>query len=247
MKATEIAVIADVHGNADALAVVLADIARRGVQTVVNLGDNANGPLDPVRSVAMLRSSSAVHVRGNGDRMTGEGGATARKSALFARERLDDDTLQWLRELPTVVRGPGWIAFHATPASDEEYLLENVASGRPLIASESEILTRLGSVTESLVLCGHTHLQRVIRLADGRTILNPGSVGLPAYADDTSSPHVVEAGSPHARYAIARRDDGEWEVELHALVYDWKTTAATARAAGWGEWAQSLQTGRATL
>ena len=84
MQITEIAVIADVHGNAWALEAVLADITRRGVSTVVNLGDNANGPLAPARSVALLRATGAVHVRGNGDRMTGEGGASARGSGTWA-------------------------------------------------------------------------------------------------------------------------------------------------------------------
>jgi predicted phosphodiesterase len=247
MNAFEMAVIADVHGNADALAVVLADIARRGVKNVVNLGDNANGPLDPARAVALLQACDAIHVRGNGDRMTGEGGATARKSALYARERLDDRALRWLRELPMVVRGDDWVAFHATPASDEEYFLENVADGKTVLANDAEISSRLGSVSESLVLCGHSHIPRVVRLRDGRTVLNPGSIGLPAYADDAPSPHVVETGSPHARYAIARRADTRWEVELHALVYDWNSAATAARAAGWSEWARILETGRASF
>jgi hypothetical protein len=42
-------VIANVHDNAWALEAVLGDIARRRAQTIVNLGDNANGPLDPAQ------------------------------------------------------------------------------------------------------------------------------------------------------------------------------------------------------
>jgi predicted phosphodiesterase len=239
----EIAVIADVHGNADALEVVLDDIARRGISTIVNLGDNANGPLDPMRAVQRLRDCGAIHVRGNGDRMTGEGGATARKSAVFARERLSEDHLRWLRELPTCVRGEGWFAFHATPINDEEYFLENVANGKTVLASDAEISARLGDGSDRLILCGHTHLPRLVCLPDGRTILNPGSVGLPAYTDDTPSPHVVEVGSPHARYAIARRLNHEWQIDFHALVYDWARTAARARAAGWLAWADYVETG----
>ena len=82
MNATEFAVIADVHGNAWALEAVLGDIARRGVKGIVNLGDNANGPLDPARSVELLRGCDAIHVRGNGDRMTGEARWTATRADL---------------------------------------------------------------------------------------------------------------------------------------------------------------------
>lgn len=40
-----IAAISDIHGNLAALQAVLADIARRGVDTTVNLGDIVSGHL----------------------------------------------------------------------------------------------------------------------------------------------------------------------------------------------------------
>ena len=54
---TRFAVIADIHGNADALSAVLADIDRRGIGTVVNLGDHFSGPLaaaETARSAAAM-------------------------------------------------------------------------------------------------------------------------------------------------------------------------------------------------
>lgn len=243
MHSTELAVIADVHGNAWALEAVLQDIARRGVKAIVNLGDNANGPLDPRRSVELLRGCGAIHVRGNGDRMTGEGGAAARRSAMFARDRLDADALRWLRDLPAAVRGDDWIAFHATPRSDEEYFLENIADGKTVLASEPEIVARLGETGAMLVLCGHTHIPRQVRLDDGRLIVNPGSVGLPAYEDDSPVSHRVENGSPDARYAVVRRDSKGWTAELIRVPYDWPTAGAAARAAGWAAWARYVETG----
>lgn len=243
MDATELAVIADVHGNAWALEAVLGDMARRGVKAIVNLGDNANGPLDPARSVALLRGCRAAHVRGNGDRMTGEGGAAAGRSAMFARERLDADALRWLRELPLLLRGEGWIAFHASPRCDVDYVLENVAAGKTVLASRDEISARLDGADASLVLCGHTHVPRLVRLEDGRIVVNPGSVGLPAYEDDDPAPHVVETGSPDARYAIVRRDAVGWRVEFVSVPYDWRAAGAAARAAGWPAWARQVETG----
>ena len=41
--ATRIAVIADIHGNLPALEAVAGDIAARGIDRVVNLGDHASG------------------------------------------------------------------------------------------------------------------------------------------------------------------------------------------------------------
>jgi hypothetical protein len=45
-------------------------------------------------------------------------------------------------------------------------------------------------------------LQRAVRLPGGSLVVNPGSVGWPAYDDDRPAPPVMEAGSPHARYAV---------------------------------------------
>jgi predicted phosphodiesterase len=243
MNEAEFAVIADVHGNAWALEAVLADIAQHGVRGIVNLGDNANGPLDPARSVELLRGCSALHVRGNGDRMTGVGGDTATRSSIYARERLDEHALQWLRELPLTLMGDDWMAFHATPRSDTDYFLENIAAGKTVLAHRDEVAGRLGKTDASLILCGHTHIPRLVTLATGQIVLNPGSVGLPAYASGDPSPHVVETGSPDARYAIVRRDTARWRVEFLCVPYDWRAAVAHARAEGWEEWARNLETG----
>jgi hypothetical protein len=55
----------------------------------------------------------------------------------------------------------------------------------------------------------------------------------------------MEAGSPHARYAIVEREpDGSWSVELVSVDYDWNTAAATAAARDRPDWSVALRTGR---
>lgn len=240
---SRLAVIADVHGNARALEAVLADIRRRGVTQIVNLGDNANGPLDPAKCVALLREHVTVNVRGNGDRMVG-GDGEIRRSAQFARERLDAAAIAWLRELPHVHEGDGWTAFHATPTSDTDYLFEDVTAEGVRVRGAVEVAKRVRGVRGELLLSGHTHVPRELRLEDGRLVVNPGSVGLPAYDEAAPFPHKMEAGSPHARYAIAERDAKGWRVEFMSVDYDWMAAANEARANGWMEWARALETGR---
>jgi hypothetical protein len=77
-------------------------------------------------------------------------------------------------------------------------------------------------------------------------IVNPGSVGCPAYADDVPEEHVVENGSPDARFAIV----GPWggaspSVELVAVRYDAEAAAADALANGFRDWACWIATGHA--
>lgn len=45
----KVAVLSDVHGNADALAAVLVDIRQQSPDAIINLGDCFSGPLDVVQ------------------------------------------------------------------------------------------------------------------------------------------------------------------------------------------------------
>jgi predicted phosphodiesterase len=58
----QLAVIADIHGNLPALEAVLADIARRGCDLVVNLGDIVSGPLWPR---PLMKSTFSTNSRGS--------------------------------------------------------------------------------------------------------------------------------------------------------------------------------------
>jgi hypothetical protein len=75
--------------------------------------------------------------------------------------------------------------------------------------------------------------------------VNPGSVGLQAYAEVHPYPHTNENGSPHARYAIVEGTPSAWDVELLAVEYDWEEAAMLADSRGRPEWARALRTGRA--
>jgi diadenosine tetraphosphatase ApaH/serine/threonine PP2A family protein phosphatase len=95
-----------------------------------------------------------------------------------------------------------------------------------------------------VILCGHTHIPHVVVIEDGPLIVNPGSVGLPAYDDTRPYPHKVETGSPHARYAMLTQADGAWQAELLCVDYDWEQAARDAEANGRPDWARALRTGR---
>ena len=240
------AVIADVHSNAIALEAVLADVRGRGIERIVNLGDNLNGPVDPARAAALLRGlERAVQVRGNGDRFVGDA-AINRGTVAFARERIGAEALGWLASLPAVHDGGGWFACHGTPASDTDYLLEEVTAAGVRPRDPAGVAERLGGVSHPLILCGHTHLPRVVRLGDGRLVVNPGSVGLQAYTDEVPWPHRMETGSPPARYAVVSKSADGGRAELCTVAYDWERAAELAQANGFAGWVPWIRTGRAT-
>ena len=109
-----------------------------------------------------------------------------------------------------------------------------------------EIDARLGQVDArvQLVACGHTHVPRVVRASGGQLIVNPGSVGLQAYDDVHPHSHVVETGSPDARYAIVERLATGWVSTLISVPYDHASMAALAMSNGRPDWASALATGR---
>jgi hypothetical protein len=108
---------------------------------------------------------------------------------------------------------------------------------------ELEALTR--SITEDVICCGHSHVQHALQTANGKLIVNVGSVGLPAYTDDEPYPHAMESGSPHARYAILWKNGHGWYVDHVAVPYDWQAAAQIAIANGRSDTARWVLTGRA--
>jgi predicted phosphodiesterase len=67
-SAMSIAVVSDIHGNLAAIEAVAADIRRRGVDTVVNLGDSLSGPLLPRETAQFLMGQGWTHIAGNHER-----------------------------------------------------------------------------------------------------------------------------------------------------------------------------------
>ncbi|MDB5517934.1 MAG: YfcE family phosphodiesterase, partial [Tardiphaga sp.] len=98
-------------------------------------------------------------------------------------------------------------------------------------------------IEQSLILCGHSHIPRAVKLRDGRMVVNPGSVGCPGYRDTVPFPHVMETGTPDACYAILELRAGQWQVTFRHVPYDHNAMAALARQNQRLEWASALATG----
>lgn len=237
-----IAVISDVHGNLAALKAVAADFRGRSVDAVINLGDSLSGPLLPRETARFMMATDWLHLAGNHDRQILELGPGSGASDQFAHEELGIEELEWLASLPQKQEiAPDVFACHGTPDSDVICLLEEAE--RP--ASPLKIETRLTGVNAAVILCGHSHVPRSVR-SRGRLIVNPGSVGQPAYADDMPHPHVIESGSPDARYALIERRNGEWSASLINVPYPSEEMALLAISRGQPKWAAALRTGYVT-
>ncbi|MDW9356774.1 metallophosphoesterase family protein [Sinorhizobium meliloti] len=241
-----IAVISDIHGNDLALEAVLADIDAQGIDEIVNLGDHLSGPLNAARTAEILIGRRTAAIRGNHDRyLLTLGPARMGLSDRSAHDELDEHHLHWLAALPaTLVYRDALFLCHGTPASDETYWMEALTGdGIVHMARRAEIERFADGIEHPVILCGHTHVQRALRLSGGRLLVNPGSVGCPAYDDDRPVAHKVETGSPDARYAIVERASGDWSVTFRCVGYDHMAASLLAAERGRAEWARALATG----
>ncbi len=179
-----VAVLADVHGNLPALEAVLADVDAAGVDAVVLAGDMTVGPLQG-ETLELLFSlgERAIWVGGNCERNVVEvfdgtyrqTGAAHEAGTIWCGRQLTRAQRDRLAALPLTVSvdvdglGPVLVC-HATARDDEEILLVD----SPLAWFEEGF----AGVEEATVVCGHTHMP-FDRLAGGRRMANPGSVGMP--------------------------------------------------------------------
>ncbi len=216
MRSRRVALLADVHGNAPALAAVLREVKTENVDLLVHAGDLTWGPL-VTETLALIRAydGRAEFVRGNADRAVIElaDDTTTSTDEPTARERWmrdhhDADAVKFLRSfwenVVVDVDGLGAVRVcHGSPRSDTEC----VTSATPL----ERIQEFMAGVDESIVATAHTHVQ-FDRRVDGLRSLNPGSVGLPY------------EGEPGAFWALLGPD-----VELRRTAYDLAETIAAYR------------------
>lgn len=238
-----IAVLSDVHSNVFALDAVLADIADRGIDTIVNLGDVLFGPIAPLETAERLMAKrDVISIMGNCDRILLQDES---ESLTFQQVKplLTDAHLEWIRTFRTTWVFEDILFCHGTPFSDETYLLEEVTEGGAGNKALHVVAEQLQSIRQRVIVCGHTHLPKSVQLPDGKLVLNPGSVGFPAYYEDAPYPHVMESMSPHAKYAILWRTAHGWRVEQILVPYDWEQASRVAEENGRPDYGYAIRTG----
>jgi putative phosphoesterase len=231
-----LAVLSDVHGNLHALDAVLEDIGRRNVDATVALGDFLSGPGDPTGVADRFIELAMPSVRGNHDRYITDGRENDWHIDALVREQLNERQRAWLASVPpTLVFEEEVFLCHGTPRDDNGSFMDHVVDGVSTIQPKQHIEAEAAGFDHEVLLCGHTHVPRSVRLADGRLVVNPGSVGLP-----------FEIGSPDARYAIIEKRGGRWNTELRAVAYDHARAAKQALERGYPHWAETLSWGWAS-
>ncbi|WP_370980769.1 metallophosphoesterase [Agaribacterium sp. ZY112] len=244
----KISAISDIHSNVYALDAVLSDINKQGVDLCVNLGDILYGPIAPQATYELLMQHELITIKGNQDRQIYQALQTdidSNSTLAFILQDLGAEALQWMQSLPASLQLNEQVFLcHGTPTNDLIYLLENIESGHALLRSDTDIIKLLDGETSQVILCGHSHQPRTVLTSSQQLIINPGSVGLPAYNDDEPRPHSIENFSPHASYCILEKSKGAWHVQNRKIAYQHHKAASDALRRNRNDWAHYLTTGR---
>ena len=241
------AVISDIHGNLMALLAVMKNIKSRRIDKIINLGDHFFGALEPEGVAQIIRENPMTCISGNTDREILESFQTPSTKEGMERVKgeLAEQSIEWLKTLPGTTSIDGLIfACHGTPESNDEYLLEKITANGLFVYNDEELVERTKNIDERIILCGHSHVNRVVYLSNEKIILNPGSVGLPAYLGNGENRFAMESMTPHAKYAIIHVDGNSVSIEQISCAYDWHAASEAARSNGNEKWANYLLYGR---
>lgn len=220
-----IGIISDIHGNLQALDVVLEDIGRRGVDAVYCLGDLVGYAPFPNEVIDQIRAAKMSTIMGNYDDGVGydrdECGCAYRdpverelgdRSFNWTKAHVTSENKAFLRtllpELRIAADGRRLLLVHGSPRKMNEYLFED----RPLSSFQ-----RIADASNAdVIVFGHTHRPYTKRVGDV-LFVNAGSVGKP------------KDGDWRACFAILNMSAHE-PVEFVRLEYDVATVAEAIRA-----------------
>ena len=201
-----IGILSDVHGNYEALEVVLQALKDECIDCTYCLGDLVGYGPDPNPCVEKVMDFVDKTVVGNHDVAaighipTSEFNIYASMAIDWTRGVLDSESIRSLNELPFLLIEEDVTLVHATPEAPDEwdYILSIVDAQRSF-----------GALKTQLCFVGHTHVPEIfIREEDGRIsnynagelefevskkyIINVGSVGQPRDGDPRASYGILD-------------------------------------------------------
>jgi len=223
-----VAIVSDIHGNLTALEAVIADLRQVAPDVVLHGGDLTDTGSSPVAVVDRIHELGWRGVMGNTDEMLFRPAslvefaeqAPALKPLLPAieemaagsRDKLGDERVAWLSELPRrQICGP--IALiHASP--------ESLWRAPAAQAGDDELASVYSPLGATAAAYGHIHCGFVRRIARGEgapelMVANAGSVGL-SYDGDTRAAYLVLDVTETSIDATLRRVEYDLEREIRA-------------------------------
>ena len=202
------AILADIHGNLQALEAVLEHVAGQEVDQIIVAGDVVNVFPEAKACWDLVMSLDCPVLLGNHEVYVSHYG-TPEAEPVWASERFkllewmqaqfSPQDLEAMRHLPLTYQLPGLLITHAAPRDP----FASIHDTTPL----DKVQAMFEGYTEALIVRGHNHRWRETELP-GQTVVTIGSVGMPL------------EGRREAQYALLSNDSGTWTYRPQAVSYD---------------------------
>jgi len=213
------AIVSDIHGNRTAFEAVLADLRETSPDLILHGGDLGDSGSSPVDVIDRIRDLGWQGVAGNTDEMLFDPGSLTRfasglpqlkslfdtigEMAAAAREKMGEERLAWLHDLPRALIHEHFALVHARPDTCWRAPMD--------CAADADLESIYGPLERPVVVYGHIHLPYIRHVA-GVVVVNSGSVGLPHDGDRRASYVLLDDGQPSIR-----RVEYDVDRELKAL------------------------------
>ena len=171
-----VGLIGDLHAEDDALELAIAELRRRGAETLLQVGDIADGAGDLSRTIALLIEHQVLAVRGNHDRwLLGN----QQRDLPYAKrlETVDASVASYLSSLPVTreFRSPrGHVLLCHGLGTNDLVGVKPDHEGRE-IASNADLQRLISERRFRFVLNGHTH-RPMLRTFGPLSIINAGTL-----------------------------------------------------------------------
>jgi predicted phosphodiesterase len=224
------AIIADIHGNWEALQVVLADIRAQNADQVVCLGDVVGYNANPKECLQVVREMNLPCVKGNHDEYCSSDdhldgfNPHAADAVHWTRNQLNDEEKTWLRDLKYSRMVDNFTIVHATLDAPQRwgYVFDKLAAAASFPYQNTQ-----------LCFFGHTHVP-VAFMRD--TVVRGGTYS--KFKVDPSKKYFINVGAvgqprdnnPKCAYVIY--DTTAATIEIRRLDYDIAAAQAKIIAAG---------------
>ncbi len=248
-----LALLSDIHANIQALDACLAHARAQQAQRFVFLGDMVGYGADPgavVDRIMLLTEEGALAIQGNHDAMAVNPPVDVKtvgdSSAAWTHRQLSPAHLDWMAQLPLVLRLDSTLFVHAS--ANEPHLWRYVYDQRAAKAS-------LDAASEwpeiRYVFGGHVHMQTLYYSGAGNNLMlftpQPGvAIPVPAHRQwlgTIGSVGQPRDGNTHAMYCLF--DTERALLTFHRVAYDHVAAASAIRRTSLpGFFAQRLEDGR---
>ncbi len=227
------ALLGDIHGNTEALKVVLDSIRVQNIDKIVCLGDVVGYGAEPVACLEMIRALKCDVIAGNHD-WAAVGklnidcfNAYAKAAAIWTRDQLSEEQKNWLANLPLTITYEHFAVAHGTFHQPEAFnYIQTVFDAQQSFEALKKLGARLGFLGHSHVPVGFFDTDPITYTLDPdipideelAMIVNAGSVGQPRDENNKSS--------------FAIYDTEAAQVTINRLDYDIDAAANKIRGVG---------------